>query len=636
MANKAGLTFVAFFAFLLVVGFASATLTIDSTPLGLTAIHGQTAIGVITISYTNSSQNLTNVVLSGTNLSFSQNNFLLNDGDEKNVTVTATIPLYTSPGPKSFTFSVNGTNSSYYNTSASGSFNVQINSTDSIFIAAPKDKTIHEGLNQTTIAVTNDGNTIQNVMLTIQDSSSFEFNVLTGSQSISPGSTKTYTIDITKVTTSTGVGSFAHEINATGTSSATGSLTIERSYCRSGETADFITILDVDDRSSGDDWEWGPLKEVKLRVEVDNTADASKRVSVEIGLYDETRGRFVDLSTEDRELEETIRIDSDRSERLDFEFTLPATLDMNNNYRLYIKAFERGSESEQCTSEIASNQYSQEITIDSDEDLIIDELEMPSIFTCGSTNTVSFKLYNLHLGDEENMRINLFSSELGLDINTPHFELDEGYDEDIHITFAIPEGIEAKNYRITLSAEYDYRVSSDSYRSSETLGVYTIRLEGDKCMPAFTPTISADLDPETETIVGKDLKIEITIANPIGAETTDYIIALEDYSSWASSVSMNETTFTLSPGESKTITATFNPTKAGGQEFLVKAIYGVAVHEQRINVSLDEKVTFLSRLSNSINIKADSTFWLTIAIFVVLILIILVLLVRFINSSNKE
>jgi uncharacterized membrane protein len=503
---------------------------------------------------------------------------------------------------------------------------ITINPSSSIQILTTS---INEGSNQK-VRVKNTGNQLlTNIELIIANSSLFGFVVDSPKASLVAGAETEFIVNVSSLTTSTStMGVIDHVINVTSNSAVdSGIISIERNYCRYGEVGgNSILITDVED---DDDFEWEPLMDVEVEVEVENNGDSSERVIVKLGLYDLTEGEFVDFVDGEDELEETIRISDGDEEVVTFNFKLPATIDPNNEYRLYVKAYESGEEDTKC------NSWVEDVEVDSDYEVLMDDLDMPQILICGETNTISLRLHNLELGDDELMRVNLYSQELGLNIYSEEFELDEGDDEYLTLSFIVPENKESKSYRITFYAQYDYKESSDTFRESENLGSYTLTVDGDKCRPSAVPSISASLAEDTETIVGKDLKIEVTITNPSDAPTTDFIIALDDYTSWASSATLDQTTFSLVAGESKTITATFNPTKGGSQEFVVKAIYSGRVEEQRVTVSIDEKTTWLSRIADSMGIEANATFWLTIAIFIVLILIIVVLLVKFINSSKE-
>lgn len=402
------------------------------------------------------------------------------------------------------------------------------------------------------------------------------------------------------------------------------SVSLGTGYCKYGVKGNLFEITGLED---DDDFEWAPLMDIEIEVEVENNDDSSKRVVVKLGLYDLTNNRFVEFVGGEDELDETIRIEEDDEEVFVFNFKLPADIDPDSDYKLYVKAYENGEEDTQCTSAIEEN-----IDIESDEEVLMDELDFSSsVFSCGTTNTISFKVYNVGLGDEEEMRVSIYSQELSLDMDSEQFELDEGEDEEVYFDFVIPEGKEPKNYKFSVTVEYDYRESTDSFRDSESLGTYTIRVDGDKCKAMILPTITATLDSETETMVGKDLVVRLSIKNPLAS--TSFIMALEGYETWASSATLDLTKFNLEKDGTKAVTATFIPTKAGTQEFIVKAIYGGNVIEQKVIVSVEGSSSWISRVSEAV--KGNLTFYLTLAIFLVLILIIIILLVRFVNSRRE-
>ncbi len=404
---------------------------------------------------------------------------------------------------------------------------------------------------------------------------------------------------------------------------------VENTYCKYGALGNVISIDSVDEDN---DFEWEPLMDVEVEVQVENNDDdSSKRAVVKLVLYDLTDEEFVEFEDGEDELEETIRISDDDEETVTFNFRLPATIDQNHEYKLYVKAYESGEEDTFCDSEDGID-----VDISSDYEVVMDDLDLPSVFVCGDSNLVSLRVYNLDLGDEEEMRVNLYNQELGLNLFSESFELDNGDDGEVLFNVLIPENKEAKSYRLSFYAEYDYKESTDTFRDAENLGTYTIRLEGDKCKAdtSKTPTIAAVLDEETKTVVGKDLVIKMTVTNP--GNTSSFILALEGYDSWADSAVLNQTTFNLGVGKSEIVIATFNPTMAGTQEFTIKTVYGGRILEQKVTVVIEENQSWFSRALDSIGFKGNLAFWLTVAIFIVLILIILVLIVKFISSSNRD
>jgi hypothetical protein len=638
--NKIIGTLIVLISVVLLVGLASAEFVItNTTAFPVNVSHGN-SYNVSFLVNNTFGYNVSNINISGNSSvgtwSSSVISFLNATGSTASSTVQLTLSIPSHTQSTTITPIITASNGTITNSTTFS--NILLIESPSLSFPTSSQLTIDESINQTTITVTNNGNTnLNDVVLTIVNGTYFGFNVLNSSLGINAGQSKAFTVDVDSLTSSsTRIGSFSHTINATATgASTTGTLTIEKTYCRSGEQTqnNLIKIVEIEDRSSGDDWEWEPLKDIKIRVEVENNDESRKSVTVKMGLYDVDRNRFIDLSTEDRELDQTERIDDGDYQRFDFEFTLPANIDIDGDYRLYVKAYERGKEDTLCTSDFGDDYY-QTIYIEADEEIVADEFVIPSFLFCGETNTISFKLYNIDLGDEELMRVQMYNQELGINVYTEQFELDNGENREIFFEFTVPEGIEAKTYRFNFYADYDYRESTSLYRKSGTLATYTLMVDGTKCKEPIPPTIGAALDSETVTMVGEDLVLEVTIKNTLNATTT-FVVALDQYDSWASSASVTPSSIVLQAGETGNVTATLKPKKSGEQEFVVQAVYNGKVIERTIKVEIEGTEGFFSRFSlPSLAIGENPVYYLTIGIFVVLILIILILLVRFANKKE--
>lgn len=613
-------------AFLALFSFASASSFSVTGETSKNANHSTTVTGYLTIKNTNSSVNFSEVKIISQNgslsFSYSPNPFSLNYNEEKNISYSIIIPAHLAQGTYNYNYTINATNNSVYNETQTGQITINVQPSSSLQILNSP-IVVYEGTNTTNIQIKNTGNTqLNNVVLTIENGT-IKYNVLTSAQTINAGETKTYSVFVDSSAAGTSLRSYTNQVNATsGSVLATAQIKFEKSYCKYGKnSSSFIRISDIEDRSSGDDFEWAPLKDISLRIEVDNNADVSKRVTVKVGLYDKIKEKFVELKDGEKELEQTIRIKDGDDEYFNFEFKLPADIKAENNrYVLYIKAFERGEESSTCDSDYKT------ISIDFDEDVVAEILELPNLLTCGSSAFASLRVFNLNLGDEEKMRVNLYSNELGLNLYSEQFELDEDESEVVSFNFVVPEGKEEKSYRITFYLEHDYRESLDSYKQQENLGTYTIRVSGDRCKPASQPLISAKLLNGTKTKVGENLEIEITISNTLSTQQ-NIVVSLKDYENWASSASLSETNFVLPANASKTIKATFVPKTAGNQEFNIRIVYGINSKEQKVSVSIEEAEENLFIKAYN-HIKNNLTYYLTIAIIVLIIAIIFVLIIK--------
>ncbi|MEM4330966.1 MAG: putative S-layer protein [Candidatus Pacearchaeota archaeon] len=626
------------FSFVLFASLVSSSSIEVSGDLQKTTLPGTTISGKINFTNNNLSINFSEVRLISENqsLSFSPVSFSLNSEERREVSYNIIIPPYLSPRIYTYYFLINASNGSV-NEITRHSISVQVNSTSGLEISG--NLKISDFLNKTTISVKNTGNSpLTNVFVVVENSSLFSFKTITSPQDINAGETKNFEVEIIKTDSSTRLGSFSHNIIAKSEEgiNTTSQLVIEKSYCKYGENrTSNIRIIDLEDKSEGDEWEWAPLKKVNLRVEVENRDNVRKSISVKVGVYNLDKEKFILLDSDKKELEITQRINDNDEEYYDFEFTLPVDMKENEKYRLYVKAYEKGKEDTQCiaSSSSFSDTYFQEISVSYEDSVLVENAEVPSFLSCGSSGAISVKVYNLDLGDEEKMRLNLYSRDLGINVYSEQFELDEGDSKLVTLFFSVPEGKEGKMYPLNLYVEYDYRESTDSYRKSDLLGTYKIMVEGDKCSAPeiLPPLISATLSSDTKTEVGENLTIEINVLNRLNS-TQNFTLSLEGYDSWASLVYIDPTSFSIRSGESKNIKVILKPTKEGEQNFAIKLVYGANSIEQKATIKVSKKEEE-KKMSIVDKIKGDLNYYLTIGIFVLLILVILVIVLKY--SKNR-
>lgn len=628
MVNKSSYVLAFFAMIFLAISFASASIEV-SGELEKTALHGTTISGYLTIINEDTTNNYTNIsiISLNSNLTFpSFSNFSLNKSDSKNITYQIVIPQYKIAEDYPYSFKITYNDSDSIKT-ITKEIIIKVNESKSLSI---EDKIISENDNSTKIKITNNGNTNRDVSLSIANDT-IKYSVANSSLTIAPGEAKEFLVYVdSSAVSTTRMSSYTNTISILedSVSVGTGKITFEKTYCRSGEKINDIKISSVEDRSSGDDWEWEPLKEIRLRIELDNLADTSKKAVVKIGLYNVNDNKFIEISEDSKEIEEAVRISSNDDARLDVAFVLPADFNMNDEYRLYVKAYESGKESSACTSKFDGAFYKQ-IIMDSDNDILVDQIEFPKLLTCGSTNTVSFRVFNFNLGDEELMRVGLYNKELGINIVSSQFELDEGENEEVSFDLRIPSNAAQKIYRFTIFADYDYRESSDNYRRSVDIQTISLNIQGSECTDSARPVISAKL--ESSAIVGEDLVVAVTFKNN-GNTSVSAIITPEDYESWAELVSSAET-ITVDKSESKIVYFTFKPTKAGQQTFNLNVIYSGKSIDQPVTVIIEANTSWMSSIKEQFGAVGA---YLIVGIVALIALIILVLVIKLIIGFARK
>jgi len=203
-------------------------------------------------------------------------------------------------------------------------------------------------------------------------------------------------------------------------------------------------------------------------------------------------------------------------------------------------------------------------------------------------------MYNIGTHDEDKTIARIYNKELGVDLTSDVYSLDEGDSQKISFTFVVPEDAEEKTYKLRLWTGFRYRESSETYREESDSYDYYLKVEGNcKVEEIKNAQITAELDPETpEAIAGKQVIIKSTIKNTGEVETT-YLISVLGNSAWSSLSAIDPQTITLAPGESKDISIFLDIDKniEGDKEFTIKASYDGQITEQKVALAIQKGVT---------------------------------------------
>jgi len=220
--------------------------------------------------------------------------------------------------------------------------------------------------------------------------------------------------------------------------------------CSNGKQGDLI--IEIKEPDNRDDF--GPGEEMEIEVKVKNGADEDKKIIVEAYLYD------ID---EDEEIEnaeskyEEIR--DRRSETFKLKMEVPDDFEEDNNYALFVKAYEKGDEEVQCNYDIIDIELERE-----KHKVIISEITADSLQVYkGGTVEISVEVQNTGSEDEEEVYINVKQEELGISEKSEMFEIERYGDDDIHkewFSIKIPADSEAGNYDFSIEVVYDSREDS--------------------------------------------------------------------------------------------------------------------------------------------------------------------------------
>jgi len=190
--------------------------------------------------------------------------------------------------------------------------------------------------------------------------------------------------------------------------------------------------VEIEDPNDGDDFY--PGDNMDINVKVDNNDNDELDVITEAFLYN------IDENDEIVRIEsDSIEIGDSDSEDFDLKLVIPYDeLNEDDTYFLYVKAYEDGNEDDQCVED------SIEINIERKKhDVQVNKITLPTIMSCGDTVTAIVSVKNQGTSDEDDVRISLKQTEIGLNKVSDFFDLDEYDDDDNEMTqrftFTIPE-----------------------------------------------------------------------------------------------------------------------------------------------------------------------------------------------------
>jgi len=192
-----------------------------------------------------------------------------------------------------------------------------------------------------------------------------------------------------------------------------------------------LKIADVEtDNSDGDDYDWSPLDEITIEVEVENAGDEKVRdIIVELGLFDPNGKNIVkDLEDLNDKKIELGNLDEEDDDTAIFTFTIPADFDdSEGDYYLVIKAYsddddDLAGEENICTSHFGREDYYQTINpereTDEENHIVVDNIRLsPTNPQCGEIVQVSVEVFNIGDEDyEDQIKVTLVNKELGIDL----------------------------------------------------------------------------------------------------------------------------------------------------------------------------------------------------------------------------
>lgn len=635
MTNKKTiLSLVAIFAALFLMSFTSAVI-LNDFPITATSPVSHNA-GTFPISFTLTNTDtagvvtLTTLVTSGTaTIALPDTVISMADGPVSvPITGTVTFGAHQS-GP------ISATITAHYDisTTKDSLFSVSITPSSTLSVTSTQSLTKTQG---GIITITNTGNTnLGDIVL----SASGDFNVSLSQLSIlnlAAGSSSTVNVaSLTNLSDRNAINLGPNTVTilakdvATNTS-GTLDYTVYKDFCDYDNiNTSRVDVISVEDKSSSNEWEWKPLDDVTVSVEVENNMGDDKDFVAEIALWDSEKHKFVDLNDESS-LTEDLSIDDGDSEKASFDFQVPIELeDSDGRYVLYVKAYVDGKEKSYCNSYSAvdADSSAENIQITKKEkDVILGDISVPDVVKAGDTVTISARAFNIGSSDQDKVMAELTNTQLGLVVESSSFSLDSGDSNAVDFTFVVPADTANGVYTLKLYSSFDYKKSTDYYAKDEEFDV-KLTISGG----VTTTTTGAGLSEITAVLnsdakAGSDLEITTTIKN-LGSVQATFTLSALDYDSWATLNSISDRTLILGAGESQDITISLNVNDkvSGAQTFKIESKSGTKLDSRTVSVEISGG-SWLSSLESSLG--GNSTLWIIGAVNLILILLVIFLAIK--------
>jgi len=304
---------------------------------------------------------------------------------------------------------------------------------------------------------------------------------------------------------------------------------VDPKICKVGRVKEGILIndesegnlrIDINDPDDSDNFK--PGDKISIDVNIDNDANDDKDVIVEARLYNIDRNSEIASVESDSE-----NIDEGDDKDFNLELKVPvddSDLKDSDTYILFVKAYEDGDEDQNCNYDGIDMDFERQ-----SNDVTINQVTItPSVATCSDTINFAVDVQNIGKKDQDNVKVTLDESVLGLDLSSEIFSLkkfDKSGDNALKsFLFKIPDN----------AKEGDYYPEAKVYFSSDSNSKKENKLTIKKCQAAqTTETVKLTLAQSSFTVSqGNVFTVPLTIKN-LGTNAQLYKVDVELKDSWA-------------------------------------------------------------------------------------------------------
>ena len=210
---------------------------------------------------------------------------------------------------------------------------------------------------------------------------------------------------------------------------------------------------------------------IKVKIKIENNFDEDLDFDVNAYLYD------ISEDDEIEDYDDTISVDENKDEMLEFEFLIPDNVDEEKDYAVFVKIIDE--------DEKYCNENYVKINIEREKyKVIIQNVKINSEIACGDYLNAEIKVKNIGSKDDD-IYLVIENSDLNISEKIEEFEL-EKYDEDDTETKTIsiktPEGVNEGNYEMKITAFFDsgnekYSVTKDLFVQCKQIKIESKPLE---------------------------------------------------------------------------------------------------------------------------------------------------------------
>lgn len=385
----------------------------------------------------------------------------------------------------------------------------------------------------------------------------------------------------------------------------------------------------------GEDDEWFLLDEIEVQVEIANDGDYDiSDVEISWGLWDTNANQWVvDFNDED-----TFNIDEGDEETLTVSFTLDDELDVDldelndgDNYKLYVVASGTIDNNDAGTLDgtdtCVGDFESASIIIESDF-VVLNNFQIPETLTCGSNVEISADVWNIGDSDQDEVSVQVTSTDFALNENIPVGDLDAFDSQKISLNLKVPNNMSEKSYVIKFEVlDEDGDVYQNDYDDDYSEFSVPVTVKGGCTTEPVTAPVTVTASLTSGGKAGQDLVVKATLTNP-GTASASYLIASSGHGQWASTYEVVPSTLTLAAGQTGDATFTFNVNKDafGEQTFYIEIVSGSQVTRQPVSVVIEKSGLFSSITGGAIS--ENAWVWGLGALNILLILIIIIVAFR--------